>query len=233
MIEYASTGLLIFGFTFFYGGMTVKLWGVYKLFSQQRTLDDNTSIRTITIMIECESTYKNYFLIATLCYKGIVLLLGGFIVWPALYMSMKKGFSHFSGFTLAVFMSILSSIVMAIISFLIPTEPNALFAITGCLILFTTILTTLLIYISKIIVIAKGGDPLSMKFFSPIGAAFGFLDNVAGEGQMPELGADNSVNMPEVALTAEKTELSDNKSVLHDADHNHDKIGLANLGGLK
>ncbi|CAH1778484.1 unnamed protein product, partial [Owenia fusiformis] len=33
----ASTGLLIFGFTFFYGGMTVKSWGVYKLFSQQRT----------------------------------------------------------------------------------------------------------------------------------------------------------------------------------------------------
>ncbi|CAH1778537.1 unnamed protein product, partial [Owenia fusiformis] len=27
-----SAGLLIFGFTFFYGGMAVKLWGVYKLF---------------------------------------------------------------------------------------------------------------------------------------------------------------------------------------------------------
>ncbi|CAH1776648.1 unnamed protein product, partial [Owenia fusiformis] len=154
----ATTGLLIFGFTFLYGGMTVKLWGIYKFFSQNKkkvinegwlvfiffmlivadvivvalwfvidplypmsieldsTLDDDTSVRTITVMIGCESVYKTYFLIAILCYKAIVLLLGGFIVWPALFMSMKKGFSHFSGFAVSMFTSLLASIVSVVIS---------------------------------------------------------------------------------------------------------------------
>ncbi|CAH1791923.1 unnamed protein product, partial [Owenia fusiformis] len=170
----ATTGLLIFGFTFFCGGMTVKLWGVYKFFSQDKTkviqeawlmlifffllvadvtlvavwfvtdpmianekeisstLDDDTSVRTITVMITCESKYKTYFLIATLCYKAIVLLIGGFIVWPALFMSVKKGFVHFSEFVIAVFTSLLVSILLVVISFMIPTEPNALFIINGC-----------------------------------------------------------------------------------------------------
>ncbi|CAH1790803.1 unnamed protein product, partial [Owenia fusiformis] len=99
-----------------------------------------------------------------------VLLMGGFIVWPALFMSVKKGFVHFSEFVIAVFTSWLVSIVLVVISFLIPTEPNALFIIYGCLILFTTILTTLLISIPKATVIARGGDRLSQKLFSPIGA---------------------------------------------------------------
>ncbi|CAH1776651.1 unnamed protein product, partial [Owenia fusiformis] len=122
----ATTGLLIFGFTLVYGGMTLKLWGIYKFFSQSKkkvikegwlvfiffmlivadvivvciwfvmdplypvsrelesNLNDDTSVRTITVMIGCESVYKTYFLIAIFCYKAVVLLLGGFIVWPAL-----------------------------------------------------------------------------------------------------------------------------------------------------
>ncbi|CAH1803320.1 unnamed protein product, partial [Owenia fusiformis] len=194
-MESVKEGWLIFMFFLLVvaDAIIVAVWFVTDPLHPRRielnsTLDDYTSIRTITMMIGCESTYKNYFLIAILCYKGIVLLLGGLIVWPALFVSMKKGFSHFSGFAVAVFVSLLSSIVLVVISFLIPTEPNALFIITGCLILFTTILTTLLIFISKAIIIAKGGDPLSMKLFSPIGAAFGFLETVAGEGQMARFG---------------------------------------------
>ncbi|CAH1778904.1 unnamed protein product, partial [Owenia fusiformis] len=147
------------------------------------------------------------------------------------FMSVKKGYSHFSGFAVAVFMSLLTSIVLVVISFLIPTEPNALFILTGCLVLITTLLTTLLILTSKVIIIAKGGGPLYMKLFSPIGAAFGFLETVAGEGQLPGLGAAKSLNMPEVALAAGKIELSDRKSVLDNADHHHDKGGHLNVGG--
>ncbi|CAH1778485.1 unnamed protein product, partial [Owenia fusiformis] len=98
----------------------------------------------------------------------------------------------------------------------------------GCLIIFTTILTTLLIFIPKAIIIAKGGDPLSIKLFSPIGAAFGFLETVAGEGQMPGLGAAKSLNMPGVALAAGKIGRSNQGSDLSNAFHQHGKIGPVN-----
>ncbi|CAH1790802.1 unnamed protein product, partial [Owenia fusiformis] len=229
----ASTGLLIFGFTFFSGGMAkviretwlmfiffwlivadvilVSVWFVTDpMIPREKeiasTFDDDTGVRTIMVMITCESTYQTYFLIATLCYKAIVLLMGGFIVWPALFMSVKKGFVHFSEFVIAVFTSLLVSIILVVVSFLIPTETYALFIIYGCLILFTTILTTLLIFIPKATVIARGGDRLSQKLFSPIGAAFGFLETVAGEGQMPGLGGSKSMEMPSVALAAGQIE---------------------------
>ncbi|CAH1776391.1 unnamed protein product [Owenia fusiformis] len=267
----ATTGLLIFGFTFFYGGIAVKLWGVYMIFGRRKTkvmkegwliflfslliavdvitiavwftvdplhartielassLDDETYVRTITVMIGCESVYKTYFLIAILCYKAIVLLLGGFIVWPALFMSMRKGFFHFSGFAISVFTSTLVSIVLVIVSFLIPREPNALFIITGCLIVFTTILTVLLIFIPKAIIIARGGDPLYQKLFSPISAAFGFLETIAGEGQMPGLGAVKSYRMPGVALAVGRIEPGGQTSVLCNAYHHHGKTDNAGI----
>ncbi|CAH1791924.1 unnamed protein product, partial [Owenia fusiformis] len=107
----------------------------------------------------------------------------------------------------------------------IPTEPNALFIINGCLILFTTILTTLLIFIPKATVIARGGDRLSQKLFSPIGAAFGFLGTVASEGQMPGLGASKSMKMPGVALAAGTIERSGYNTSLYKEYHHHGTPG--------
>ncbi|CAH1776652.1 unnamed protein product, partial [Owenia fusiformis] len=100
----------------------------------------------------------------------------------------------------------------------------------GSLILLTTYLTTLLVFVPKAIIISRGDDSLSQKLFSPIGAAFGFLDTVAGEGQMPGLGADRSLSMPGVALAAGKIEKSDQMSTLYNAYHHFGKINSDKTG---
>ncbi|CAH1803288.1 unnamed protein product [Owenia fusiformis] len=139
------------------------------------------------------------------------------------FMSMKKGYTHHLGFAVAVFISLLSSIVLVVILFLIPTEPNALVITTGCLILFTTILTNLLIYVPKVIIIERGGDPLSMELFPSLGAAFVFLKIFAGENQLPNVGSGRSLGLPKIDFAAGKIELNDNNYLTNNAEYHHGK----------